>query len=128
MIDLHPDTLQDLIGKPYVHGARGPDAFDCWGLCAEVYRRAGITLPDYRVEHLTHDQTRALVRGLAVDHGEWIAKPEDWCFVFDRRDGHIGLFWHGYVMHSARGMGVVMQRIDQFETMHPSIAFARWRD
>lgn len=35
----------DLLGKEYLEGGRGPDAFDCWGLCLEVSRRAGRPLP-----------------------------------------------------------------------------------
>lgn len=39
--------VDDLIGVPFADGGRGPDAFDCWGLCREVYRRFGLELPDY---------------------------------------------------------------------------------
>jgi hypothetical protein len=127
-IALHIDDVQDLIGKPYAHGARGPDAFDCWGLCAEVYRRAGIELPDWRVEHLTHEATAELVRGVAKDHAEWVSTPADWCFVYDHRDGHIGLHWRARVLHSARGVGVTLQRLAEFRTAHPRMAFARWRE
>ena len=37
----------DLIGKPFAHGARGPAAYDCLGLCMEVLRRRGIAVPEY---------------------------------------------------------------------------------
>lgn len=40
----------DLVGKPCEFGAKGPDKWDCWSLAAEVFRRLGIELPDYRVE------------------------------------------------------------------------------
>jgi cell wall-associated NlpC family hydrolase len=33
------------IGKPYVWGATGPDAFDCSGLMMMAYRAAGISIP-----------------------------------------------------------------------------------
>jgi cell wall-associated NlpC family hydrolase len=33
------------LGKPYVYGATGPDAFDCSGLAMMAYRAAGITIP-----------------------------------------------------------------------------------
>jgi cell wall-associated NlpC family hydrolase len=40
--------LDELIGVPFVRGARGPDAYDCWGLVRELYKREhGITPPDY---------------------------------------------------------------------------------
>jgi cell wall-associated NlpC family hydrolase len=33
------------LGKPYVYGATGPDAYDCSGLAMTAYRAAGITIP-----------------------------------------------------------------------------------
>jgi len=33
------------LGKPYVYGATGPDAFDCSGLAMIAYRAAGIVIP-----------------------------------------------------------------------------------
>jgi peptidoglycan DL-endopeptidase CwlO len=33
------------LGKPYLWGATGPDAFDCSGLVMMAYRAAGITIP-----------------------------------------------------------------------------------
>jgi cell wall-associated NlpC family hydrolase len=33
------------LGKPYVFGAAGPDAFDCSGLAMEAWRHAGVTIP-----------------------------------------------------------------------------------
>jgi len=35
-------AISDLIGAPYSAGAWGPEAFDCFTLVAEVYRRLGI--------------------------------------------------------------------------------------
>ena len=40
------NDCSDLIGLPYELGGRGPDSYDCWGLCVEVARRGGILLPD----------------------------------------------------------------------------------
>jgi NlpC/P60 family len=51
---LFTDTLQasdavdfaaNLIGRPYVWGAEGPDSFDCSGLTQFVYREFGVDLP-----------------------------------------------------------------------------------
>ncbi len=41
--------LADLVGKPFADGGRGPEAYDCWGLALEVFRRYGVELPDYRI-------------------------------------------------------------------------------
>jgi len=39
------DLAVSLIGRPYVWGAEGPDAFDCSGLTQYVYQEVGIDLP-----------------------------------------------------------------------------------
>lgn len=38
---------EDLIGKPFKYGARGPQEYDCWGLVQEMLRRSGIDPIDY---------------------------------------------------------------------------------
>jgi len=37
----------DLIGVPFEYGARGPNAYDCYGLLMEMYRRVGLNITDY---------------------------------------------------------------------------------
>jgi cell wall-associated NlpC family hydrolase len=39
------DLAERLIGRPYVWGAEGPNAFDCSGLTQYVYQELGIQLP-----------------------------------------------------------------------------------
>lgn len=40
--------VSDFVGKPFEDGARGPDAYDCWGLVRAVYAEMlGIDLPAY---------------------------------------------------------------------------------
>jgi hypothetical protein len=39
------DLAASLVGRPYVWGAEGPDAFDCSGLMQYVHREVGIELP-----------------------------------------------------------------------------------
>ena len=41
-----PDYL-DLLGVPFERGARGPEAYDCYGLAIEMFRRAGVVVPDF---------------------------------------------------------------------------------
>lgn len=38
--------VNDILGKPYKAHARGPNAFDCYGLVIEVEKRLGHTMPD----------------------------------------------------------------------------------
>jgi cell wall-associated NlpC family hydrolase len=38
--------IDDLIGKDYKEKGRGPDYYDCYGLCMEVSNRFGMKLPE----------------------------------------------------------------------------------
>lgn len=38
--------INRLLGTPFRWNARGPDAYDCWGLVMEVRRAAGLVVPD----------------------------------------------------------------------------------
>lgn len=55
----------DLLGKPYIRGARGPKAYDCYGLAREMFKRAGNEVPDFdepgsleEIERLIKDKSR----------------------------------------------------------------------
>lgn len=37
--------LSGLIGKPFVINARGPEAYDCWGIVTHVLKELGIEIP-----------------------------------------------------------------------------------
>jgi cell wall-associated NlpC family hydrolase len=39
-------NFDDMIGKPYKQDGRGPNGFDCWGVCMEVCKRISIKLPE----------------------------------------------------------------------------------
>lgn len=39
--------VTDLLGRPFKLGGRGPENFDCYGLVMELFKRQGISLPDY---------------------------------------------------------------------------------
>ena len=70
----------DLIGKPFEFGSRGPNTFDCYRLCMEVYKRLGIELPDYPTsfgnyteDNETYDSGKAnFIR---------LEKPEPFCLA-----------------------------------------------
>ena len=53
------------IGKPYVWGAVGPNAYDCSGLVMDAYKHAGISLP-----HHTSSKCASVPRSVAA-----ISKP-----------------------------------------------------
>ena len=49
--------VNDLLGKPYKAHARGPNAFDCYGLVIEIEKRLGHDMPDL-YKRLAEGETR----------------------------------------------------------------------
>ena len=45
--DIHQINYTDLLGKDFEYGERGPDTYDCYGLAIEIFKRYGISIPDY---------------------------------------------------------------------------------
>lgn len=111
------DYSLSLLGRPWLSGARGPDAFDCWGLLVEVYRKGGIALPLY--PNIDAKNTLAVARKVSEGVSEWtqLAEPEHLCAVglsAGRHIHHVGLWLAtegGGVLHSASGRGVTFQSI-----------------
>ena len=65
----------DLIGKPFVWGGRGPDGYDCFGICKEVASRADIAYPDVPVNMRNEDSVgdvfSDVIDGLNEGSGQW---------------------------------------------------------
>jgi len=74
-------TVDDLIGKPFLRGGRGPDAYDCAGLVVEVMRRRGINLTIPDTPAAESDQLTAMRAILAT---QWVDVPRAFagCVVF----------------------------------------------
>lgn len=110
------------IGKPYVYGAAGPNAFDCSGLVQYVYKNAGINL-----SRTTYTQVN---EGREVNRNE--LKPGD--LVFFNTTGHlshVGLYiGEGNFLHAPRtGKNVMITSMkegyfaDRFETARRVMEF-----
>ncbi|WP_344957631.1 C40 family peptidase [Actinomadura miaoliensis] len=86
------------LGKPYIWGAEGPDAFDCSGLTMMAYRAAGISIP-----RTTFDQWR---HGTRIPKGQ--QRPGDLVFFNSGpgsspdNPGHVGIVIDADQMINAR--------------------------
>lgn len=94
----------DLIGKPYVFGAEGPNSFDCSGLTKVAWAAVGVHL-----EHYTGDQIH---EGRAVTRSE--LQPGDLIF-YGSPVHHVGIYVGGDTMVHAPHTGdhVRMASIDR---------------
>ncbi|MFE2296372.1 NlpC/P60 family protein [Streptomyces sp. NPDC059452] len=92
------------IGKPYVWGATGPNAFDCSGLTQAAWRAAGVSLP-----RTTYTQINA---GQRVPRSQ--LAPGDLVFFYSGIS-HVGLYiGNGQMIHAPRpGAPVRIAPIDQ---------------
>lgn len=78
------------VGKPYVFGAAGPDAYDCSGLTARAWEEGGVTIP-----HLAADQINYGTR-VGADQ----LQPGDLVFLYDPI-GHVSMYIGGGMLVSA---------------------------
>ncbi|MDF2809497.1 MAG: hypothetical protein K0S56_528 [Microvirga sp.] len=115
--------LESLIGRPYEIGARGPEAFDCYGLAAHIQRHlAQIDMPAIAFAEPT---TRAAAEAM-LSHPErdaWEEIEEADAREFDlvlmgnvrKHDFHLGTYivpvTTAAVIHTDKAAGVVVDDI-----------------
>jgi len=102
------------IGKPYVWGASGPDAFDCSGLVHAAWAAAGVPLDSGTASQL-HDGTA--VPGLAfVQPGDLLFTPG--AFGSPANPRHVGLYIGDGLLINAfdTQTGVIVQRLSDWVT------------
>jgi len=109
--------IADLVGKRFKDGARGPDLYDCWGLCIEAFRRFGYELPEYPIgafeAEKIHDQ-------IIADRDKWqeLTEPERPCLVLMRLGtidlvNHCGVYLgNNLMLHTREKTGSVIERIN----------------
>lgn len=92
---------KSLLGKPYVYGASGPNAFDCSGFTSYVFSANGISIP-----RTSADQSNV---GATVSRDQLI--PGDLVFFATGGSGgvsHVGIYiGDGNIIHAATGQGKI---------------------
>jgi cell wall-associated NlpC family hydrolase len=128
-MDKDTTWVRDLLGKPWVANARGPDTFDCWGLVWWVYQRQlKIELPKFlgiNAEEVTR-VARQMHRG--VQTAPWLAVSQPKHMDLVGMSGnliihHVGLYLEvdrGLVLHVASGRSVAAQTISHIQTLGTS--------
>jgi cell wall-associated NlpC family hydrolase len=115
----NPGDLSDLLGKRFQYGARGPEAYDCYGLCMEIYRRLGKKLPEFGSAVMPSLIDKMVAEGRAAFTE--IVMPEPCCLVlFKVRPpyvSHIGVVLEDKTrfIHIMRNTSVCIERLDSAE-------------
>lgn len=109
---------QDLLGKDFAYGGRGPDVYDCAGLVGEICRRLGKVWPVDYVSNQDPCMIQWQITTTAEQEFVEIEKPEPFCavtfFIRPHITSHIGMvlpdckrFIH--IMHSCK---VAIERLE----------------
>ena len=107
----------DLLGKPFQLGARGPKAFDCWGICLEVGKRAGILYPEDFTPDNTEQQDTFINNRIDSDFDK-IENPEPFAIVTFKINppfvDHCGIILPDCIhfLHTMQGHSCAVNRLD----------------
>ena len=118
--------FNDLIGKPYRLGAKGPEAYDCWTLTVEAAKRFGVTVPEIDCTGLARAEIGAIADEKRHNIAYEIDLPSDGDVLLSLRLGHIGTVLHGMVLHTHRKHGVLLERMESFRAMYKDAQAYRW--
>lgn len=107
----------DLLMCEFAENGEGPHYYNCWNLCREVYRRAGLILPaydDYIKDVFKRD---AVIRDIRKCFFKELAGPERLSIVtLMMRPGcvtHMGVVLEkNRFIHIGKRTGVVIARLD----------------
>lgn len=106
-------NVAEYIGLPYQEGARGPEAFDCWGLVRHVLAREfHVELPAYEYGP-TATERQQVITGLRPQYQEVPPQPGAIALCSIAGRPHVGLCVDGeHVLHTREGTGSVLERRD----------------
>ncbi len=95
-------NINDLIGKKFERGARGPETYDCHGLAIEVFKRFNIYFPDIDIAGLAAKEATEMLNQEIDKHinvlKDWeeIQKPEVPCLIILKGHfqfaNHLGIY------------------------------------
>lgn len=110
-------VCEGLIGLPFERGARGPAAFDCWGLVLEMRRRLGLPVPpDFATGG---DFTRQQAHELFAEHPRtgWRCTPlRHGGVILTACAAHAGVHVAGRIVHAQSTAGVVAWSLGHWAT------------
>lgn len=119
----------DLIGTPFRDGARGPDAFDCWGLLQAVLRRMGHFPTDFPSDpallfQAITDEWQHIEHAAQVHPGDGILLRS----TNPKYQWHVGVvIAPGHFLHAREAANVCVERYDSPAYRRRIAGFYRYR-
>lgn len=114
------------VGTKYLVGGSGPEGMDCYGLVFAWFRDVkGIILPMWAWDGTPRMGARMMVEARKKQFRE-IEQPEDGCIVAvinTKLPHHVGIYYKGSVIHSARSHGVILESMSRFKLSNPNLIF-----
>ena len=117
-LELYKDPQYlDLLGKPFLLGGRGPNHYDCWGICLEIGRRVKIQYPTDFTPTDTINQD-IIIQSVKDQNFIKIDKPEPFCIVTFKITppfiDHCGIIMSDcrHFLHTMSNHSVTLQRLD----------------
>lgn len=119
-------ALAHLTGCPFRRGARGPEAYDCWGVVLEVRRRLGLVLPPDPATDVDLEQAAALFASVERPAG-WRAGPATLgAIVLSPGGAHAGVHLAGRILHAQAGAGVCTWSLGHWAARYGPLEFWEW--
>lgn len=120
----------DMIGKPFEEFGRGPDAYDCYGVCIELSRRGGHPIPDYgSVPCSAAEEIDAKIRAhFHLTTKVTMPEPLD-LVLLTGEDGptHLGIFVENlHYLTTTKKTGVIRVNVNHHIWKHLMRGFFRW--
>ena len=119
---------RDLMELPFVEGARGPDAVDCWGLLQIVQHRLGRRPTDFPSQP---DSVAAALADEWVEVKRALILPGDAILLRstqEKYEWHVGVMVTPYIMlHAREEANVCLERIDSLAYARRIVGFYRFR-
>lgn len=124
-----PEEFCTLVnGKPWVNRAEGPDAYDCFGVVLDSFRKVdGVELPQisgYADKNCPTEEAakEAQESGLFPE-----CRPKNGAIVaiYDKRGNinHVGRVMCGKILHATSALGVRHDKIKTFLRQYPTARF-----
>lgn len=116
-------NFDDLIGKPFDENGYGPEAYSCYGLAVEVFKRYGIDIPRTNISVCASKQAsqKEIIDHLALywQPAKGIIAPTGLVIQSTNPDfaNHLGVYiGNKKIIHITINRNVTIDRLDQWKS------------